>query len=256
MEELKKEEKRIEIKQNYTAAYISGFAAVLLAVFLAYTYYSNDMVKKGDLDKKYIKKDDVTFQDLPAYLQSDYISKSEHNQKLLESKQNYAKLETEEKISNIKTSDNTDIANVIEVEKIVEVEKPVTVIRNISDIDKTKYKSFGCYEMVSGDYYASKNCINELHSFLDKNKDAKLFEVIGVYNNEEFDVAKKIGDEQEKKELRRVFELAQIGLVEKRVTEGIWQIKNYLGFSTNVQKVNYDIKSQYGIKGFVVRAYR
>ena len=36
---------------------------------------------------------------------------------------------------------------------------------------------------------------------------------------------KKIGDDQEKKELKRVFDLAQVGLVEKRVVEGIWQIK-------------------------------
>eukprot|EP01156_Anaeramoeba_ignava_P011308 Anaeramoba_ignava/a482697_59.p3 GENE.a482697_59~~a482697_59.p3 ORF type:complete len:258 (+),score=7.87 a482697_59:2664-3437(+) len=257
MEELyNKEEKKVEIKQNYTAAYIAGFTAVLLAVFLGYTYYANDMVKKGDLDKKYMKKDDITFQDLPAYLQSDYISKFEHNQQLSRLNQQISELGSKNKAGERSYSSVNDVEKVIEVEKIVEVEKPVTIVKTIENIDKTKYKSYGCYEMVSGDYYSSQNCIDKLHDFLDKNKDAKLFEVIGVYNSEEFDVAKKIGDEQERKELKRVFDLAQVGLVEKRVVEGIWQIKNHLGFSTNVRKVNYEIKSQYGLKGFVVRAYQ
>ena len=257
MEELyNKEETKVEIKQNYTAAYISGFVAVVLAIFLGYTYSSKDMVKKGDLDKKYIKKDDITFQDLPAYLQSDYISKFEHNQQLSRLNQQISELGSKNKAGEKISSTPDDVEKVIEVEKIVEVEKPVTIVKTIGDIDKTKYKSYGCYEMVSGDYYPSENCINKLHDFLDKNKDAKLFEVIGIYNNEEFDAAKKIGNEQERKDLKRVFDLAQAGLVEKRVVEGIWQIKNHLGFSTNVRKVNYEIKSQYGLKGFVVRAYR
>lgn len=251
-----KDEQKQQIKQDYTAVYTLGFVVILLAGFLGYTYYTKDMVKKGDLDRSYIKKDEITFNDLPNYLQSDYILKNEHNQKVSQLNQQINHLSSQTKSSYTSSNTTETLEKVVEVEKIVEVEKPVTIVKDTSNIDKTKYESFGCYEMVSGDFYSSKNCIDKLHDFLDRNKGARLFEVIGVYNNEEFDVVKTITDEQEKKNLKKIFDLAQIGLVEKRVTEGIWQVKNHLGFSTNVKKVNYDIKSQYGLKGFVVRAYK
>lgn len=241
-------EKRVEIRTNYAPIYILGFIVLVLAGVLGYNYYTYKMIKKKEFRENYIKKDSVSFDDLPSYVKNDYITKFDHNQQVRELNSQISKagsLEPKEKIVEV------------EVEKIVEVEKPVEVYKSSAgEIDKSKFKSYGCYEMVDGDFYSSKKCIAELHDFLDKNKDAKLFEVIGVYNNEEFEAVKNIHDIDMKKDLKKIFNLAQAGLVEKRVEEGIWQVKNYLGFSTNVKKVNYDVKSEYGLKGFVVRAYK
>ena len=98
--------------------------------------------------------------------------------------------------------------------------------------------------------------LKELNKFLDKNKDARFFEVIGVINQTEFSVLDKLKNEANKKGIERISNLSQIGLSRKRVIEGTWSIKNHLGVDTNIQVVNYTITSKKNNKGFVVRAYK
>lgn len=233
-------QKQIVYKTSYTAAGVFAFICIVLAGFLGYKYYTFEMIEKKDFKKNYIKKDDIAFEDLPSYIKSDYISNFRHNQKIDELNSKIAQFSApkiEEKI--------------VEVEKIVE-----KIVKIDSNIDKSNFKSYRCFDMIGGDYVPSKTCIEELKIFLDQNKEAKLFEVIGVGNGKGFEFTNLVNDEDLKKKLKNYETLAQKGLIQKRVEEAVWEIKKYLGLKTNVQTATYDLELKEGEKGFILRAYR
>jgi hypothetical protein len=250
--------------KNNTALYSVGVLLLISMIFTIYTYLSYDMVQKGDLKEKYVKKDNIEFDILPSYVQDEYIKKYIHttqvdslNSQIRDLKNNGNKnIPCEPKI----------IEKIVEVEKVVEIEKIINQSSSISKdenenktyntINKSKYDSFKCYDMDSGGIYPSVNSVKKLNKFLDKNNDARLFEVIGVINKAEFLVLDKLKNEANKKSIERISNLSQIGLSRKRVIEGTWSIKNHLGVDTNIQVVNYTITSKKNNKGFVVRAYK
>lgn len=233
------EEKKVEVKTSYTGVFILGAVAFALACLLGYNYFAYTMVPKDEFKEKYIKKDDIAFDDLPSYVKSDYISKYEHNTKLGSLNDQVSKLRSakpEEKI--------------VQIEKVVE-----KVVKVPSNIDRSKYDTYKCYEMIGGDHTPSDNCIKRLKDFLDKNKNSTLFEVIGVANKEKFNVFKQINDKKLKQKVVKLEELAQKGLTQKRVEEAVWEIKKYLGRDTNVHTATYHLDDQ-GKKGFILRAYK
>ena len=64
--------------QNNTALYAVGVLLLISMVFTIYIFLSYDMVQKGDLKEKYIKKDNIEFDILPSYIQDEYIKKYSH----------------------------------------------------------------------------------------------------------------------------------------------------------------------------------
>jgi len=190
------------------------------------------------------------------------------------------------KIKDLKTNNKsvvknkpTTIEKIVEVEKIIKVkedckaqikqkvgkleqlvrlqQKAILSIRSgTSSIDKTKYKTYTCKDMLKGSFYIPKSCTKMLYKFLDKNKDAKMFEVIGVVDASEFKVLTKIKEPQNKSKVIKIANFAQLGLAYRRVKEGKWAIRYYLDKNVNIQVVNYIIKSKKKSKGFVVRAYK
>lgn len=222
-------EKQIEYRTNHMGMYIFLFISLILAGLLGYNYYAYEMTDKSEFKQDYIKKENITFDDLPSYIKSDYISNFQHNQKL-----NELALKKEQKTKTIQ--------KVVEVEKIVKVEVP-KIVKVTQAVDKSKYNSYSCYEMIN-EYSPSKNCIIKLQKFLDKNKDSKLFEVIGISTNEKIE---KTLDEKTKMLIKK-------GLTQKRVEEAVWEVKKHLGIDTNVQSATYDVKDSQ--KGFAIRAYK
>ena len=239
------------IKGNNTLSYtLIGIIIVLLG-YIGYIYNSHDLLKKGELKKTYIKKESISFSDLPSYAKSDYITKYDYTKKVDQLNSKINDLETKISANDIVTVQNKE-------ERTVESITETKVITPEKDKTKAKLKfvSFKCYDMIDGGYYPSKKCVKDLNIFLDHHKDAETFEVIGVVNTKEFDLIRKLKDVYGNGEVARLSEFAQLGLSRKRVVEGTWVIKNHLGTKTNVQVVNYTITSKKGNKGFVVRAYK
>jgi len=137
-----------------------------------------------------------------------------------------------------------------------------TVFKDVV-IDKSKFNFFRCYGMSPSGYRLSDKCERGLKKFLDKNKDAKLFEVIGVMNPKDFrtivilkqklELLKKLDLSGEQVDVLK--HLVAVGLDTLRVNETIWEVKKILGRKANIAPVSYDVNSkQY--RGTVVRAYK
>ncbi|MEA3498239.1 MAG: hypothetical protein U9R16_04185 [Campylobacterota bacterium] len=234
---------------NNTVLYILGGLLTVSVLFIAYTYLSNDMVKKGELKKSYIEKVNIEFDMLPSYIQDEYMKKY----KCISKNDNIDKKpECEPKI----------------VDKIVEK----IVYKNINNkkdetkpskntiklANNTKYQIYRCYDMVNDGANPSKDCISQLHNFLEINKNSSKFEIIGVVNKNSFPLFEKLKeyDYADEDVIDKVSKFSKMGLSRQRVIEGTWEIKNYLGVDTNTQVVNYTITSKKNNQGFVVRAYK
>jgi len=154
---------------------------------------------------------------------------------------------------------------VVYKDKIVEGEAKIiekTVFKDVI-IDKSKFNVFRCYGMSPSGYRLSPKCENGLKTFLDKNKDAKSFEVIGIMNPKDF---RTIVILKQKLELLKELDLSgeqvdvlkhlvAVGLDKLRVNETIWEVKKILGRQANIAPVSYDVNSPH-YRGTVVRAYK
>jgi hypothetical protein len=246
-------------KESKTPLYVLGGVVVVLLAYIGYIYASYDMTKKGIKETKnevIVEEAPKTFESLPYDVQSNYIAKADHDNKLSQisnqlkqcndSKAMMAVSKPEEKEKEI-------INNIIE--KTVEVEK--VVFKEKDPIDQSKFVTYSCYDMLKSGYHPSKTCIKRLKNFIDKHeKDTKLFEVIGVVDNQDFTLLTRLKDVYKNSRVDKIDEFAQYGLSRKRVIEGAWIVIRHLGSSKKVGTVNYTAKSNNGKRGFVVRAYK
>jgi len=265
----------IETKCSNTMLYITIAILVVSLGFNIYTYLSYDMVKKGDLKGKYVKIAEIEFEMLPSYVQDNYIEKYKYNSQVDNLQNQISQLKdrpapvcepeiVEKIVTKVQKCEPKVVEKIvtkIEKSKPKIIEKVVTKVVKVEvvkKIDKTKYNTYRCFDMDNSGINPSKSCIDKLHKFLDKNKDAKLFEVIGIVDNSEFSVLKKAKDAKiaDDKRIEKLSKLAQIGLSNQRVEEGIWAIKKYLGKDAPTQVVNYTVDlSTSNKKGFIIRAY-
>lgn len=281
----------MENQTNNTEQNSSGFIISLLSVtivillgYMGYIYYTNDIVKKGDIKRDYINKDDITFDMLPSYIQSDYILKSQYDSKINDIKSMENRIKQLKDITDVEKNSARSIIvdklHEIEVPKVVEkkvevpkivekiVEKKVEVPKIIEKkvevekivevpvvIDKTKFITYTCKTLESGTKYISKKCKKDLISFLHKNKNAKLYEVIGMVDSSEFRLVKQLEDVYGKNKIGNLSKYAQIGLSRQRVIEATWIVKKNLDKKANIKNVNYTVTAK-DKRGFVVRAYK
>lgn len=233
------EKDEIQVVQNNTMAYILGTLLVVMVGYVGYIYSTKDMVPKGDLKEKYVKKDDINFDMLPEYIKSRYIESYKYNSEINDLNLQIEQLKT---AKNIVSGEPKIVEKIVEVEKVVEIEKivevPVEITKEATkeipaEISKANYKTYRCYDMADGGVYPSQNCIDALSVFLEQNKDAKMFEVIGVVNSKEFVLIDKLKKEEDNQRVENLSKYAQLGLSRKRVIEGTWAIKQYLGLDTN-----------------------
>jgi hypothetical protein len=162
--------------------------------YIGYIYYTKDLRQKGEIRRDYIKKDDVSFEILPSYIQSNYISKLQYDNKLndideLKSRinqlksinnvaQNSAKSIVVPKIVEIELEKRVEVPKIVEkrvevpkiVEKIVEVPKIIEKIVEVPKIiekiveveakpiiiDKNRYVTYTCKTLKNGTVYISK----------------------------------------------------------------------------------------------------
>ena len=257
-------ETTIQNECNHTLGYVFLGLTIILSAVLGYMFFSYDMVEKGDLNKKYILKDDITYNSLPYDIQEQYIQKysvslqtnnlkakiKELQNKQCEPKIITKTIEVEKPVEKIVTKVVTKIVEK-PVEKVVTkiVEKPI-----FAKVDKSHYKTYRCTKMTNV-VYPSKQCLKELIQFLKINKDIKLLEVIGVYDTKGFQTLDNLKNIHNKNRIEKITHFAQIGLAQKRVSEAVWELKDMVSKNVSIQVVNYSVESKKE-KGFIVRAYK
>jgi hypothetical protein len=121
-----------------------------------------------------------------------------------------------------------------------------------------------CYDMEVGKYAISKQCHKNITAFVDKHKNAKYFEIIGIVDETEFTLFKnlehnnfiynKLNVTQES--INEMKKLSQSGLAQHRAMGGNWVIKSHTQKKVHAYNANYHIVSKEGKKGIVIRAYK
>ncbi len=252
------------VEQRNVLLYSLSSVFVVVLGFIIYIYLNFDMIKKGDLTNKYIKTDEITFYSLPTYVQNEYINKSSSRNKIdtinqkVEQLKKKNKILVNEKDKLLQTiTKHKEQSNIIK-KQIIEVVEDKNVSIKVSDNQSVfkKFDVFKCYDMGDGGFYQSDASIENLNKFLENHKDAKYFEIIGVINKLDFKLLREAKSQLNNKQLNLIEQLSQLGLSRKRVIEGTWNIKQYLGEDVSLKVVNYTITSQKDHKGFVIRAYK
>ncbi|MGB5868281.1 MAG: hypothetical protein WBG69_10455 [Arcobacteraceae bacterium] len=269
------------VQSNNTLMYVFLSVSVILLGYIAYLYTTNDMLKKNDLKNKYVLKSDVNFDMLPAHIKSQYVEFYEHtqqvntlNDQIRNLSKNRAIQTTEpkviEKIVEVEKIVKVPVEKIVEkivkvpVEKIVEVEKVIAIPvevqsefkeENSLDTNSKAFNTYTCKNMGEGSIKITTQCIKALHRFLDDNKDAKKFEVIGMVDDKDFKLINTLKDVYGEQRIKDLSKYSQIGLSRQRVIEASWLVKEYIGDYKNIKTVNYTVHTK-DKKGFVVRAYK
>lgn len=260
-----------ETKSNNTLSYILGSFLILSIGYISYIYSSYDMLKKGQLEDKYISKSTLDFSMLSSYEKSRYIEIYTHNNQIENLKQEIRGLQNNTQISSPKIVEKIVevpvekiVEKIVEVEKIIQIEKTVQEVKDIQNTTKIvneikesnlTFDTYTCKTMKSGGIKISQKCKKELQMFLEKNKNSKMYEVIGMVNNQDFKFIKKLKDVYGEKKIKHLSKYSQIGLSRQRVIEATWLLKKQLGNYKNIKTVNYTVNAK-DKKGFIVRAYK
>lgn len=238
---------------NFIIASLSIVIVALLG-FMGYIYQTKQIVPKNKV---------VQFEELPTHIQDQYVPYSVALQKERTLQTQITKLNQE--ISKLqdepKGQTNTVVEKVVEVEveklvekpveKVVEVEKLVTVKEHI---DKTNYNTYTCKSFTPGGIDIPKKCEKEVLSFLQKHKNAKQFEMIGLVDDIEFRLIRTLEDVYGVEKIKDIKKYVQRGLSRQRVIELTWFIKQNSSDDINLNAVNYSLYSK-DKRGFVVKAY-
>lgn len=248
-------------KPNNTLMYIFLSLSVILLGYIAYIYTTNEIINKSELKNKYVLKRDLSFDILPSYVKSKYIEVYEHAEQVNELKNEIREIslinavpKVVEKIVEVEKIVKVPVEKIVEVEKIVTVTAPIQKENN-SLSNSSSFNTYTCKSMDEGSIKISSSCIKNLHNFLDNNKNAKKFEVIGMVDNKDFKFIATLKDVYGEKKIQNLSKYSQIGLSRQRVIEASWIIKEYIGSFQNIKTVNYSVHTK-DKKGFVVRAYK
>ncbi len=254
-------------QSDNSLVYILLFIIVVLLGYIGYIHGTKEIVKKDHIKENYIKKDDISFDILPLYIQDKYVLKSLYDYKVndLETKNLTILKKLEEAIVK---KEPLVIEKIIAAEKATHTRMDTSIelipkeqnigsqtVAESTTSDSTKTKTYTCKTLNSSSEYITKYCKKQLIKFLDENKDAKRFEVIGLIDKQEFKLVEKLEDVYGKQRVGNLSKYAQHGLSKQRVIEASWVIRQYLGKQVQVDSVNYTI-TQKNKRGFVVKAYK
>ncbi len=238
---------------------------VILLIYIGYIYKTKVVLSQDKLDEQYIKKESVVFDNLPTYIQNEYVLKSQYDYKVNEYEAEISNFTNKVKLEDTITTPKV-VEKIIEVEKVVEVPKVDAINTAIPsrtqgvEAQKTieakeHFETYTCKTLKSGSEYITLKCKNDLKNFIEKHKDAKRFEVIGLVDKQEFKLIEKLEDVYGKVRLGNLAKYSQTGLSRQRVIEATWIIKKYIPKNISVDTVNYTVTGK-NKRGFVVRAYK
>jgi len=121
-----------------------------------------------------------------------------------------------------------------------------------------------CYTMNMGSYIIYYECKKNILDYIEKHKDAKYFEIIGIVDDSEFTLFKNLEDNQfihetlgvSKHGIDKLKKLSQTGLAKHRSIEASWVIKSHTKRQAITYNAQYHLVSKEGKRGFILRAYK
>lgn len=247
--------------------YIGYSLLIVVSLGLAYL---NFMPKKAPTQKVETSQKTVGFEDLPYDIQREYKSSVEF--KKLEVKLNDAVEEKQTLLKELsalqeeKTAFQSEIEN-LKASSVQASVAPATMSYEANAGIKNSAKKINafakCYDMEVGKYSISTQCKKDIIAFVDKHKSAKYFEIIGIIDETEFTLFKNLENNNFIYDKLRVTQhtidtmkkLSQSGLAKHRAIEANWVIKSHTQKKAQVFNANYNLLSNDGKKGFVIRAY-
>ena len=250
------------INNKATHNYLTYTLAILTAILISigtYFYTNYEIIKQKDFKTNYIKQSTLSFDNLSSKIKQKYV--------LIDNITLSNTKELEEEIKRLNSLVNNQETKTIVKTKIITDTKIVNKIIkdtvNINSFQVSKYNVAKCYDMKVNDDQLSPKCKKTISSFLQKNKDASYFEVIGILSSEDFiylNKFKKNLDVLEKLNvtpsiITRLEKFADFGLANKRVEETIWFINKTSKEKLHIFPANYTITSKSHNKGTIVRAY-
>ncbi len=260
-----------ELTSNQTSSnvihYVGYSLLILISLGLA---YMNFIPKKVSVEPVKSAEKTVAFEDLPYTIQREYKSLTEF--KKIEQKLNDAVEEKQTLLKEVSSLQEEKATLQSEIDNVKAASKPTTVAPlNMSYDANTEIKSSTkriaafakCYDMEVGKYSISTQCRKDIVSFVDKHKNAKYFEIIGIIDETEFTLFKNLENNNFIYDKLRITQhtidtmkkLSQSGLAKHRAIEANWVIKAHTQKKAQVFNANYNLLSNDGKKGFVIRAY-
>ena len=236
------EENQSSVNEKLIIYIMTGVIIIILS-YIGYLYATKDLLKKGVLEKEFIKRGDITFNELPYNIQNKYINRKDY------SSAKVSQPKIIEKIVEVTKEIEKEVEKIVKVKVVKEVMVPTLAI------DKTKFNTFTCKTLTKRSIDINQQCIRDLNIFLNKNSKARVFEVIGLVDNREFSLISKLEDVYGKTKVKKLSLYTQIGLSRQRVIEASWIIKKHLGSFVKIDTVNYSVTLK-NRRGFIVRAYK
>lgn len=278
MQETRMENQEIPVTQTGSNS-IHYVAYSLLTLALLVLTYLHFMPQKTQSNPSSNTAQNVEFQDLPYHVQLQYKTNEEFKKveaKLnaaLEEKQAFLKeiaslQEEKEQALQVASQPITKNVDATLKERTESVSEAPISINYESSSEKValakRVKDFAkCYDMEVGKYSISSQCRKNIIAFVDKHKNAKYFEIIGIIDETEFTLFKNLQTNSFIYDKLKVTQhtidtmkkLSQSGLAKHRAIEANWVIKAHTQKKAQVYNANYNLLSNDGKKGFVIRAY-
>lgn len=120
-----------------------------------------------------------------------------------------------------------------------------------------------CYDMDSASQKLSTSCRESITAYVDAHPDAKYFEIIGVVDDQEFNLFNNLERRKnlykslgvDDRVVAKMKDLARRGLSKIRAAEASWVIKTHTKHHALTYNANYEIVSSKGHRGVIIRAY-
>jgi hypothetical protein len=182
----------------------------------------------------------ISFTNLSKQEQDKYISKEVVDEQFALLKQQYEQ--------DIKDVQKLVEQNNQEIQTNTKYEIPYSYIFDEEVIKKPSRKAdatLKCYDMNAAQTGLSKECKENIKTFLDEHKNAKLITVYGVIGQEDKDAIAQ----------NKYKDFTILGLAQSRANETAWYIKKVSKNNTPIQAVSYALESKKVSKGIMIRVY-
>lgn len=223
----------------------------LLTAALAVSVYLN--VVSSKIVKAPVVKCE-SFDALPGAVKALFVQESEYR----ELQKAYEQLQNELTASQSALAESDQLAHDDGLPDLIE---DVTQL----EASVTKVKDFvQCDEMKNASYKIPSQCRKKIIAYVEKHKDAKYYEIIGIVDNLEFNLFnnlqkntslyRRLGVDQ--RVLDKMKKLTRRGLSKERASEASWVIKAHTKRKAKTYNANYEIVSKKGQRGVIIRAYK
>lgn len=206
-------------------------AAMIIAFVSQYVKYSSEYVEKGSISKFYIKKDVLSFSDLPQHTRALYISKTEATK-------------IEQRLQdNIKMIEKSTITD--------------RYLGNITFVDQIE-----CANFKPTSHVAPSSCKKKLARALLEMNNNMIYEIIPIVNSKDFDFIERMVDEgadeenkiEYKERMQDFMEYANRGLSHYRANEAIWILKQSMGKEVKIRNSSFHMFTK-DKAGFVIKVF-